>query len=236
MAASYVSLVAVRRGAQTAGRRNAEAAELLTLFGVTIATFAGTALDNLLMLVVLRLAGVARPTVAAGFLLGSAVTLALCAAGTGLASVLPMHRIGLLGLVPLALGAVGLVAAVRHSGTAAQASAAVGSGGVAGIASTQVASSVDTLAAFLPLFADTIRPQGLVIALGFAVMTLAWLVISGWLAASRRATALIRPFERFVRPAVLMLVGLYILANTSTDVEPDVAAPIEAAITTPAQR
>jgi len=188
---------------------------------VTIATFAGTTLDNLLMLVVLRLAGVPRRDLTAGFLLGSTVTLALCAAGTGLASVLPMHRIGLLGLVPLTLGVVGLVAAFSRRAPAPE-PAGRGSSGVAGIASTQVASSFDTLAAFLPLFADTIRPQGIVIALGFALMTLAWLAVSGWLASSQGAAAMIRPFERFVRPAVLVLVGLYILANTSTDVEPDV--------------
>lgn len=173
------------------------------------------------MLVVLRLAGVPRRDVAAGYLLGSAVILALCAAGTGLASVLPMHRIGLLGFVPLALGVVGLAAALRRGAPAPEAPRR-GSSGVAGIAFTQVASSFDTLAAFLPLFADTIRPQGVVIALGFTLMTLAWLVLSGWLAGVRGATAMIRPFERFVRPAVLVLVGLYILANTSTDVEPDV--------------
>ena len=205
------------------------------MLGVTIATFAGTTLDNLLMLVVLRLAGVSRRDVAAGFLLGSAVTLALCAAGTGLTSVLPMHRIGLLGLVPLALGAVGLVAAVRRAAPAPE-TPGRGSSGVAGIASTQVASSFDTLAAFLPLFADTARPQGLVIALGFAVMTLVWLLVAGWLASSRGATAMIRPFERFVRPAVLVLVGLYVLANTSTDVEPDAPVPADAAAVVPAQR
>lgn len=188
---------------------------------MTIATFAGTTLDNLLMLVVLRLAGVPRRDVVAGFLLGSAVTLALCAAGTGLASVLPMHRIGLLGLVPLALGVVGLVAAVRPTAPQSE-TAGPASSGIAGIAFTQVASSFDTLAAFLPLFADTVRPQGLVIVLGFAVMTLAWLVLTEWLTGVRGVTAMIRPFERYLRPAVLVLVGLYVLANTSTDVEPDV--------------
>lgn len=176
------------------------------------------------MLVVLRLAGVPGRQVAAGYLLGSALTLLLCATGTALAGLLPIHRVGLLGLVPLTLGIVGLLAALRRSSPPTELAGGQGSSGVAGIASTQVASSFDTLAAFLPLFADTIRPQGLVIALGFALMTLAWLVISGWLAASRGAAAMIRPFERFVRPAVLVLVGWYILANTATDVEPDVPA------------
>jgi hypothetical protein len=60
--------------------------------------------------------------------------------------------------------------------------------------------------------------------------------MSGWLAGVRGATAMIRPFERFVRPAVLVLVGLYILANTSTDVEPDVPAAAGEPAMLPLQR
>jgi hypothetical protein len=47
---------------------------------------------------------------------------------------------------------------------------------------------------------------------------------------------MIRPFERVVRPAVLVLVGLYILANTSTDVEPDEPAAVGAAAVSAVQR
>lgn len=194
---------------------------MIAILTVTVATFVGTALDNLLLLTLLRLAGVPGRQVAAGFLLGSLVILALCAAGTALAVVMPVHRVGLLGVIPLSIGAIGLLAAARRRDSAPEVAADGGAGGALGIATTQIASSFDTLAAFLPLFADTVRPQGLVIALGFSVMSVTWLALSGRLARMRGASALIRPFERVVRPAVLVLVGLYILADTPTDVELD---------------
>jgi cadmium resistance protein CadD (predicted permease) len=195
---------------------------MLSLLTLTVATFIGTTLDNLLMLVVLRVSGTPARHVSGGFVSGSACLLALCAAGSALPSVIPVEYIGLLGLVPVALGLVGLVAAVR---AAPQAQSGTTRSGVLGIATTQLASSFDTLAAFLPLFADTLRSQRLVIAGGFATMTIAWLLLSSVLARTPGIAPALRPFERFARPLVLVLVGLYVLANTATDVQPDRVVP-----------
>jgi cadmium resistance protein CadD (predicted permease) len=192
--------------------------DLLPLLGVTIVTFIGTTLDNLLMLVVLRVSGTPRREIATGFLSGSAVTLVLCAMGTALPSVMPVQRIGLLGAIPISLGVLGLVSTLRGASPDATPSAR---SGVLGIATLQIASSLDTLAAFMPLFADTVFPDGYVIAGGFVLMSLAWLRASRALARSPGITRLIRPLERFARPLVLILVGLYVLSNTASDVEPD---------------
>ena len=189
-----------------------------SLLAVTLATYVGTALDNLLMLTVLRAAGTPPRAIVAGFLIGSAAVLAVCAAGTGLTALLPPHYLGYLGVVPVGLGVAGLVSAMR--GQNADPTGQVRSD-LGGIASLQFASSFDSIAAFLPLFADTERPFGLVIAAGFAAMTLLWLVISRALARLPGMTASLRPVERYARPAVLILVGLYVLSNTSTDLEPD---------------
>jgi cadmium resistance protein CadD (predicted permease) len=191
---------------------------MLSLLGITVATFIGTALDNLLILVVLQVSGTPRREIATGFLSGSAVILILCSLGTVLSSVVPVQRIGLLGIIPITLGALGLISAVRGPGPDA---APLAPSGALGIATLQVASSFDTLAAFLPLFADTVRPQGLVITGGFVLMSFAWLLAARTLARTPGVTGFIRPFERFARPMVLILVGLYVLANTATDVEPD---------------
>ena len=194
---------------------------MLALLGVTIATFVGTALDNLLILVVLRLSGTPRREIAAGFLGGSAAMLVLCAMGTMLPSVMPVQRIGLLGAVPITLGVLGLVSALRGASPDATPSAR---SGVLGIATLQVASSLDSLAAFMPLFADTAFPDGYVIAVGFVMMSLAWLWASGLLARSPGITRFVRPLERFARPLILILVGFYVMSNTASDVEPDAPA------------
>jgi cadmium resistance protein CadD (predicted permease) len=191
------------------------------LLAVTMLTFVGTALDNLLMLTMLRASGTPAVDIGRGFLAGSALVLALCAAGTGLASVLPHHYLGYLGAVPVLIGLTGLVGAIR--GGPAE-SAAPSRTGAPGIAALQIAASFDSIAAFLPLFADTERPFGLVVAAGFAAMTVLWLLISSTLARVPGIASALRPVERYARPTVLILVGLYVLANTSTDLEPDAAA------------
>jgi cadmium resistance protein CadD (predicted permease) len=64
---------------------------VLQLLGVTVLTFVGTALDNLLMLTVLRSSGTDARGIVTGFITGSLVVLAICATGTGLSAVLPHH-------------------------------------------------------------------------------------------------------------------------------------------------
>ena len=86
---------------------------MYSLLAVTVVSFIGTTLDNLLMLTLLRASGTAARDIALGFLLGSIVVLLLCAAGTGLASVLPVTYLGYLGIVPVGLGVAGLAAALR---------------------------------------------------------------------------------------------------------------------------
>lgn len=194
---------------------------MYSLLAVTVVSFIGTTLDNLLMLTLLRASGTAARDIALGFLLGSTVVLLLCAAGTGLASVLPVRYLGYLGIVPVGLGVAGLAAAVR-GGQATDGT--VAGAGITSIASLQIASSFDTLAAFLPLFADTLRPLGWVIAAGFTVMSVLWLLIAFALARVPAVTESIRPIERYARPLVLVLVGIYVLMNTSADLEPDNAA------------
>jgi cadmium resistance protein CadD (predicted permease) len=191
---------------------------VLQLLGVTVLTFVGTALDNLLMLTVLRSSGTDARGIVTGFIAGSLVVLAICATGTGLSAVLPHHYLGYLGIVPVAIGVAGLAGSLR---SAAPDPSRSGSRGALGVASLQVASSFDSIAAFLPLFADTEPPYGFLVAAGFAAMTLLWLLLASTLARLPGVAASIRPFERYARPVVLILVGLYVLANTSTDVEPD---------------
>lgn len=200
---------------------------MYSLLAVTVVTFVGTTLDNLLMLTVLRASGTATRDITAGFMLGNTVVLLLCAAGTGLASVLPVSYLGYLGIVPVALGLAGLATALSGGDAAGD---QVASAGITGIATLQIASSLDTLVAFLPLFADTLRPLGWVIAGGFALMSVLWLVSAFALARVPAVTASIRPVERYARPLVLVLVGIYVLMNTSADVEPD--AEVSAAGTT----
>jgi cadmium resistance protein CadD (predicted permease) len=190
---------------------------LLTLTSVAIATYVGTTLDNLFMLVVLRASGVTMRYVAGGFLLGSAAVLLVCAFGMSLSSVIPVHDVGLLGAVPLTLGTAGLFSAANG---ASHGAAFTAPSDLLGIATAQVASSFDTIAAFLPLLVDTLPAYRIEIAGTFLLMTVLWILLAAVLARLPGVTAVIRPVQRFARPLVLVLIGLYVLANTAYDVEP----------------
>ncbi|WP_344833611.1 cadmium resistance transporter [Actinocorallia longicatena] len=95
--------------------------------------FAGTNVDDIIVLTVLFLAsragGVPRPwRIWGGQYVGIAVlVLVSVVAALGL-TIVPDDRVGLLGLVPFALGVKGLVAAVRARGGGRDASSAVATG------------------------------------------------------------------------------------------------------------
>lgn len=134
----------------------------------TIATacgmFAATNVDDLIVLTVLFLSGRAtgspRPwQIWAGQYAGiAALVLVSVVAALGL-TIVPDEWIGLLGLVPLALGVRGLVAAVRsrdHDGPPAVAS------GLLPIAGVTIANGADNISAYTPVF-RTIGPAPTVV-------------------------------------------------------------------------
>src|SRR5215470_10926801 len=123
-----------------------------------VGVFAGTDVDDIIVLTVLFLAGRAagRPTkahVIAGQYLGIAALVAVSAiAAVGLL-IVPQRWIGLLGLAPIALGIRGLVAAATNRDSDTTVAAA----GVLSVAAVTIANGADNLSVYIPLF-RTIGP------------------------------------------------------------------------------
>lgn len=193
---------------------------MLTVFGLTIATYTGTALDNLLILALLIASGVPNRQVAAGFALGSVAVFLLSATATGLGEIVPPRYLGWVGLVPLGLGVAGLVDLFRPAGATHHEPAKTG---VMSIAVAQLTASLDSVVAFAPLFAETRWPLGVAILAGFLLMTLVWLSLASRIARHPPVSAALGRVGRFLRPAVLILVGLYVIADTGSDRPPSAA-------------
>jgi cadmium resistance protein CadD (predicted permease) len=148
---------------------------VLATAGTALALFAGTNLDDMMVLAVLSASARAggRPRrweIWAGQYAGAAVlVLVSVAAGRGL-TLIPEDRIWLLGLLPLGLGIARLATALRDRRRGGQADIAVARG-LPGVTAITIANGGDNIAAYTPVFA-TISGGAAIITV--AVFARAW--------------------------------------------------------------
>jgi cadmium resistance protein CadD (predicted permease) len=196
--------------------------EDLTILGLVAVSFAATNVDNLALLASWRLAGRGGSwQLLMGHLLGMFVLLLLSIAfGLG-ARLIPTQWIGLLGVIPILLGARELH---RLYQMRASPQATADSSGDRGlflvVATTQVANGVDTVLVFGPLIGESMITSAFLITVGFASMALLWYGLAGFLETHLSQLAIVERYGHWVAPVVLIVVGLYILDNTATDLLP----------------
>lgn len=193
-----------------------------TALALIITSFVATNLDNLALLVSWLLTGqFQRKQILRGYLLGMLAVLVLSSAfGLG-ASFVPVQYVGYLGVIPIVLGLRGLYTLIRRSDQTDPAAAAKNLRLMPlSIAATQLANGVDTILVFGPLLADSELGVDLVMLGGFVVMTLIWYRLARFLERHVARLTILERYGHWIAPIVLVLVGLYILDNTSTDVLP----------------
>jgi cadmium resistance protein CadD (predicted permease) len=179
--------------------------------------FAGTNVDDLIVLTVLFLAarGTGRPRpwqIWAGQYAGIGVLVAVAAAAALGLTVLPDRWVGLLGLVPLALGVRGLAAAVRARGDA-EPPPPLPATGVVSVAAVTIANGADNIAVYTPVFRTIGVGGSLVTVAVFALLTAAWCLAGGWLGGHRAVVALVGRFGHWLVPLVFVAIGVTILAG-----------------------
>ncbi|GAA4378186.1 CadD family cadmium resistance transporter [Actinomadura verrucosospora] len=189
----------------------------------TVATacgmFAATNVDDLIVLTVLFLSGRAtgspRPwQIWAGQYAGiAALVLVSVVAALGL-TIVPDEWIGLLGLVPLALGVRGLVAAVRagdHDGPPAVAS------GLLPIAGVTIANGADNISAYTPVF-RTIGPESTLVTVAvFAAGVALWCLTASWLGSHKKVIDLLDQHDRWLVPIAFITIGALIVLQSAAD-------------------
>ncbi len=183
------------------------------------AAYASSNLDNVLVLIALLNApDLSRRAVIGGHLAGILIV-ALAVGGLALTPELisPDH-VGLLGVIPLAMGAARLFQLVRGSGLElADISPRRGASGFSQATTLHVTGSADTLAVFGPLIVDSLpsaRP-----ALGATFLVAAALLACAAVLLSRRRTAvaMLSRGGAWTAPVIMVLVGAYVLADTADD-------------------
>jgi cadmium resistance transport/sequestration family protein len=183
--------------------------------GTAVAVFAGTNVDDLVILTVLFLAsragGVPRPVqIVAGQYAGIAVLVAVSAAAALGLAVVPDRWVGLLGLVPFGLGVRGLVRAARSDGDEAPRVAS----GVVSIAGVTIANGADNISVYTPLFRTIGTTATAVTIAVFAVLVAVWCAAASWLGSHERVIALVERWGRWLVPVVFMAIGAVIVAES----------------------
>jgi cadmium resistance protein CadD (predicted permease) len=186
--------------------------DVVTAAGV----FAGTNVDDLIVLTVLFLAARAsgRPKawqVWAGQYGGIAALVLISGLGALGLTLVPDRWVGLLGLVPLGLGVRGLIAATRRAGDADE--APVVAGNAFAVAGVTIANGADNIAVYTPLF-RTIGVAGSVVTVAvFAALVAVWCLAASWLGSHRRVIAVVERWGHWLVPVVFILIGAVILAE-----------------------
>ncbi|MBG0820067.1 cadmium resistance transporter [Planomonospora sp. ID91781] len=191
---------------------------LLGTIGTAAAVFAGTNIDDVIVLTVLflssRAGGRPRPwQIVAGQYAGIAVLVAVSAVAALGLTVVPDEWAGLLGLVPLGLGLWSLAGALRAARSGQETAPAVASG-LLSVAGVTVANGADNISVYTPVFRTIGVTSGLVTMVVFAVLTALWCAAGAWLGSHRKVAAAVERSGHWLVPAVFIVIGAVIVLES----------------------
>jgi cadmium resistance protein CadD (predicted permease) len=191
----------------------------LPLIIFSVAAFATTNLDDAFVL--LLFFGDRRYRaryVFIGQALGVGLLVLLSLIGALAALALPARAIGLLGLLPIAIGVKQLLARRRGQPDEPQAAAPPGAAGwrqAAAVAGITVANGGDNIGVYVPLFATRSLPETTLILGVFAVMLLLWTFAGYYLARHSAVAARLQRLSGVVMPWVLIALGVVIIVESN---------------------
>ncbi len=194
-----------------------------TIIVVAMTAVLATGVDNLAILVALfaRFRGRALPVMIGQVTTTAAVVVAAYFLGEAAAR-LPVEYVGLLGVVPLAIGLYWLYGLFSDDKSAVTSAASEITGRVVLLTTivSLVGNSIDTLLTMTVLFADSRSDlDGLVLVGALAAALL--LAMVARLAVNNRALGpLVERYSQRVAPFVMIAIGVYVLLNTATDILP----------------
>ncbi|NUO58032.1 MAG: cadmium transporter [Hamadaea sp.] len=189
--------------------------DLVSTVAVAAGLFAGTNVDDLVVLTVLFLSanalGRPRPwQIWTGQYLGVGALVAISAVAALGLTVVPDRWVGLAGLVPFAMGVRGLVKAVRGGDGEGPVIAA----GLAAIVGVTVANGADNISVYTPLFRTIGVGDSLVTVSVFAVGVAVWCVAARRLGSHKKIIAVVERWGHWIVPVVFMTIGAVILVES----------------------
>jgi cadmium resistance protein CadD (predicted permease) len=198
--------------------------DILTIVAIAAGAFIGTNLDNLVLLMALysrydQKAGIVAAGYFAGMLLIGAVCIVIGEAG----ELFPLAYLGMLGVIPIFIGVLALIKLFLGKTTNEPHDTSVKHSHLAifmAVLMTQLGNGADSIITFSVLYADsTDRSDYLIILTFFSMICLfAWLAY--YSLTHRKLSEILVKYGHYVTPFILILVGVYILLNTASDLTP----------------
>jgi cadmium resistance protein CadD (predicted permease) len=196
--------------------------QLLELVGPAVVLFISTDLDDVFVL----LGFFADPRfrirhIVAGQFIGIAVLYAVSVIGSLVSLVMPMALVGLLGLVPIAMGLKSAWELCTSSDSNERVStgnrgSANGRANIAAVFAMTVANGGDNVSVYIPLFAMRSASNIAIIGVVFGIMTAIWLYFTYWLTRHRAIGEPAQRYARLLMPFVFIALGVSILYQART--------------------
>ena len=175
--------------------------------------YAATNIDNLLIMASLSAGRTSRGHLVAGFIVASCAVLLVATMAVFIDRLVPPEMLGYLGLVPISIGAYLLLFGAANTQPT--------NGGYAtwpAVSGLLLANSSDTVFAFGPLFAESGSDARLGLVLGFVAIATVWLFLILGAAKHVASSRILSRLGYRLAPWMMILVGLYILSDSTTDV------------------
>jgi cadmium resistance protein CadD (predicted permease) len=194
---------------------------LTTTLFLAIALFVASNIDDLFILLVFFADARFRPMhIVLGQFGGMGALVLFSWLAALVALVIPPVYVGLLGLVPIAIGLKQLLDLWRGKSNddddAELAARAGARGPVLTVAAVTIANGGDNIGVYVPVFATRSADDVTLIVVVFALMTVAWCAIAHWLVNHRTIGAPIRRYGAPLLPWVLIGVGVLVLVESGT--------------------
>jgi cadmium resistance protein CadD (predicted permease) len=198
--------------------------DILTIVAVAASAFIGTNLDNLVLLMALysrydQKSGIVTAGYFAGMLLIGAVCLLIGEAG----EFFPLAYLGMLGVIPIFIGVVALIKLFLGKNTNQAHDTSVKHSHMAifmAVLMTQLGNGADSIITFSVLYADSTDSSDYLIVTTFIGMICLFAWLAYYSLKHRRLSEILVKYGHFVTPFILILVGVYIILNTASDLVP----------------
>ncbi len=198
---------------------------LIGIVPIAAGAYVATNMDNFILLAAL-LARFRRQTISvvAGYF---ACMLILVVVGFGMSEIanyVPIRYLGLFGIVPVYIGVVELIRTHRgNEETAVATEPSLDSNHRIFLTTltSQLGNGTDTILIFGILFADSTPAADTLIILTLAAMAITFVLVAMYAVRHPRIGSGISRYAHHVLPFVLIIVGVYVLANTATDTLPN---------------
>jgi cadmium resistance protein CadD (predicted permease) len=196
----------------------------LVRVGGAIGVFAATNMDDLVVLTVLFLECRAKGQpkvwqIWAGQYVGIAALVAASGAAALGLTLVPDPWVGLLGLVPVALGVRSLVRAVGHRdvgdpGSLGDRRSSAPVNGLPSVAALTIANGADNVSVYTSMFRTLDLTQSLVTVAVFAAMPALWCMAGSWLGTHKPVIALVERSGHWIVPSIFILIGVLIIVQS----------------------